>query len=56
MADIILPTIIQGPCYVTHGGVTTFVQKDISLTVNSESWNPESALGALGELSMSSYA
>ena len=49
MSDVILPSIIQGPAYITHGGVTTFVQKDIAVTVNSESWNPESALGPIGE-------
>jgi hypothetical protein len=49
MANVILPTIIQGPAYVTHGGVTTFVQRDIAITVNSESWNPETAYGMIGE-------
>ncbi len=49
MANVVLPTIIQGPAYITQGGVTTFVQKDIAVNVGRESWNPDSAYGALGE-------
>lgn len=49
MSAIILPVIIQGPAYITHGAVTTFVQRDVSVAVNSESWNPETAYGMIGE-------
>jgi len=49
MSNVILPSIIQGPCYLSHGGVVQYVKKDIQVTDNVESWNPETATGTLGE-------
>lgn len=49
MADIILPTILQGPAYITHGGVTTFVAGDVAVSLTRDTWNPETAQGPLGE-------
>lgn len=49
MSNIILPTILQGPAYVVHGGVTTFLQAGAEVALNRNTWNPESALGAIGE-------
>lgn len=49
MANVVLPTIIQGPAYITHGGVAVWVQGDIVVEHNVETWNPASALGPLGE-------
>lgn len=48
MADIVLPTILQGPAYITHGGVTTFVQGDVAVSLQREVWSPASAYGSLG--------
>jgi hypothetical protein len=49
MSNVILPSIIQGPCYLAHGGVVQYVKKDIQVSDNVESWNPETATGTLGE-------
>ncbi len=49
MSNVILPVIIQGPAYMTHGGVTTFVAKDIAVSLTSESWEPETAYGKIGK-------
>lgn len=49
MGNVILPTIIQGPAWVLHGGLALYVQKDINLNENAESWNPTGAWGPLGE-------
>lgn len=49
MANVVLPIIIQGPAYITHGGVTLFTQQDVTVTPNIASWNPASSYGPLGE-------
>lgn len=49
MANVVLPTIIQGPAYITHGGVTLFTQKDVTVAAEIGSWNPESSFGGVGE-------
>lgn len=48
MPDIILPTIFQGPAYIVHGGVTTFLQSSAEVSLQRDTWSPESAYGALG--------
>jgi hypothetical protein len=49
MPNVVLPTVIQGPAYISEGGLVTYVKKDIALTDQVESWNPESSFGPLGE-------
>lgn len=48
MANVILPTILQGPAYITHGGVTTFAQAGVSISIKRDTWSPESAYGGIG--------
>ena len=43
-----LPAVIQGPAYVTHGGVTLYTQRDVAVQYVTESWDPESGFGKLG--------
>src|ERR1043166_7143608 len=47
--NIVLPTIIQGPAYITVGGRVIYTEKDISLRQEAASWNPGSSYGPLGE-------
>lgn len=47
--DIALPLVIQGPAYVTFGGQTIYVKKDIALNQAPESWTLESSFGPLGQ-------
>jgi hypothetical protein len=48
--SLVIPTIIQGPAYLKVGtGPVVYVQNDISVSEQVESWNPESQHGPLGE-------
>ena len=47
-ATIVLPTIIQGPAYISHGGVVIYVEDDITVEEIVESWTPKSTFGELG--------
>ena len=49
MADIILPSLIQGPCYLSHGGVVTYFKNGVQLADDVVSWTPESDGGKMGE-------
>ena len=49
MADIVLPSLIQGPCYLTHGGVVTYFKNGVQLSDDVVSWTPESDGGKMGE-------
>lgn len=49
MATIPIPTIIQGPAFIGVNGHVQYVQKDITMNGQPESWNPESSFGPLGE-------
>ncbi len=49
MANVVLPTIIQGPARIRVGGVVIYVQQDISVAESADSWNPNTAFGELGE-------
>lgn len=49
MANVVLPIVIQGPAYISAGGLVSYVQKDITLNDQAESWNPDSLFGPLGE-------
>src|SRR5438105_4937236 len=46
---IVLPTVIQGPAYISVGGQVIYVEKDITLDEDVDSWNPNTAFGKLGE-------
>jgi hypothetical protein len=48
MADIVLPTILQGPAYIVHDSVTTFAQAGVSFSIKRDTWNPASAYGPIG--------
>ena len=47
--NIALPTIIQGPAYILHGGVVIYVESDVTVEESVETWNPKSTFGDLGE-------
>ena len=47
--NVPLPTVIQGPAYVTHGGVTLYTKGDVAVEYTTETWQPESAFGKLGK-------
>jgi len=49
MANVILPTVIQGECYVLHGGIATYFKKGLTITDDVQSWTPESDKGKLGD-------
>jgi hypothetical protein len=49
MGNVILPTIIQGPAVISHGGAYIYVQKDVDVDEIVESWNPETSEGPMGE-------
>lgn len=55
MAVIVLPTIIQGPAYILHGGVVQYVESDIAVEEILESWNPKTTFGQAGERHKSRY-
>ena len=45
--SIVLPSLIQGQCYLLHGGVVTYFKNGIQLSDDVVSWTPEStAYGA----------
>jgi hypothetical protein len=46
---IVTPTIIQGPAYILHGGVVIYVEQDITVEEQVETWNPKSTFGLIGE-------
>jgi len=48
-ASIVLPTIIQGPAYILHGGVVIYVESDIQVDEIVESWSPKTTFGDAGE-------
>ncbi|MDR3459550.1 MAG: hypothetical protein P4N60_19140 [Verrucomicrobiae bacterium] len=45
---IILPTVIQGPAYILHGGVVQYVEDDIAVEEVLESWTPKTTFGDAG--------
>ena len=49
MANVVLPTVIQGPAFISVGGQVIYVQKDITVNDEVESWNPDSSFGPIGE-------
>jgi hypothetical protein len=48
-ATIVLPTIIQGPAYIKHGGVVIYVESDIQVEETVESWTPKTTFGDAGQ-------
>ena len=48
-ATIVLPTIIQGPAYILHGGVVIYTESDVTVEEIVETWTPKSTFGDLGE-------
>jgi len=48
-ATIVLPTIIQGPAYITHGGQTIYVESDVQVEEVVESWTPKTTFGDAGQ-------
>src|SRR6266550_2985908 len=49
MANVVLPIIIQGPAYISIAGTVLYCEKDISVEQTTDSWNPESSYGPLGQ-------
>ena len=47
-ATIVLPTIIQGPAYILHGGVAIYVESDVQVEETVESWTPKTTFGDAG--------
>jgi hypothetical protein len=47
-ASIVLPTVIQGPAYIGHGGVIMYVESDIQVEEQVESWTPKTTFGDAG--------
>ena len=48
-ANIITPSVIAGPAYITTGGVVVYVEKDIQVEDVAESWTPKTNFGDAGE-------
>ena len=48
-ATIVTATIIQGPAYIMHGGVVIYVEQDITVEEQVETWNPKTTFGLAGE-------
>lgn len=48
-ATIVIPSIIQGPAYIIHGGVVIYVEQDIQVEETIESWTPKTTFGDAGE-------
>lgn len=46
---IITPTIIQGACYVSHGGVVIYFPQGLTVEETVETWNPPTTFGDGGE-------
>jgi len=49
MSNVILPTLIQGPCYLVHGGIATYFKNGLQVSDEVQSWTPDSDFGKLGE-------
>jgi len=49
LPSIVKPTIIQGPCYLLHGGIATYFKKGLQVSDEVQSWTPDSDFGKLGE-------
>src|ERR1700744_1827826 len=49
MSNVSLPTLIQGQCFLTHGGVTVYFKNGIQVSDDVVSWTPESDSGKLGD-------
>jgi hypothetical protein len=49
MITIVLPSIIQGPAYIQHGGVVLYVESDIEVEEVVETWTPKTTFGDAGE-------
>lgn len=49
MSNVVLPTIIQGRCWLVHNGATIHFQNGISIDEQVETFNPETDLGLMGE-------
>lgn len=47
--SIVLPTVIQGPAYIGHGGVVLYVEEDITVEELVESWTPKTTFGEAGQ-------
>jgi hypothetical protein len=46
---IITPTVIQGPAYISTGGVVIYTQKDVTVEEAVESWDPPTQFGNAGQ-------
>ena len=49
MANVVLPLLIQGQCFLTHGGVTVYFKNGIQVSDDVVSWTPESDGGKMGD-------
>jgi len=49
MSAIVIPSIIQGPAYILHGGVVIYVESDIEVEETVESWTPKTTFADAGE-------
>lgn len=47
-ATIVLPTVIQGPAYILHGGQVIYVEADVQVEEIVESWTPKTTFGDAG--------
>ena len=47
--SIVLPSIIQGPAYILHGGVVIYVEEDIQVEEILETWTPKTTFADAGE-------
>ena len=47
--NIVLPSLIQGPCYLAHGGVVVYFKNGIQLADDVVSWTPENDGGKMGK-------
>jgi hypothetical protein len=49
MSNVVLPLLIQGQCFLIHGGVTTYFKNGIQVRDDVVSWTPESDGGKMGD-------
>jgi hypothetical protein len=49
MSNVVLPLLIQGQCFLIHGGVTTYFKNGIQVSDDVVSWTPESDGGKMGD-------
>ena len=47
--SVVLPLLIQGQCFLVHGGVTTYFKNGIQVSDDVVSWTPESDGGKMGD-------